>query len=121
MPRRHYTTAQRLTWQYERHQREQQRDQQRHVVSLRNRPEDDGIVDQVAVDLALRGHTRYAAALRREEIIAAVALGTQRGYGAMELADLLLLYEREVDRFRALIRQRERRRRAAEAQEVVAA
>jgi hypothetical protein len=77
------------------------RDASRTIVAITARPEDDGLIDHIAIDLALRGFAAYARTLRRGELVEAVAEGTRRELGAPELADLLLLHEREVQRLRA--------------------
>lgn len=77
------------------------REAARFKVPLGDRPPDDDDIDDVAIDLALRGHRRYAVTLRRTELVEAIRIGTARGIGVPELADLLCLWEREVQRFRA--------------------
>lgn len=83
------------------------REQRRHIVPTGQRPPDDGIVDHIAINLALRGWRNHAMALRRAELVEAVRIGTNLGIGAPELADLLCLWEREVTRFRAELRAQE--------------
>lgn len=82
------------------------REQTRRVVPLRQRRDDDWIVDEVAIDYALRGWPDHAERLGRKELLEAVAEGTRRGMGAPALADLLLLHEREVERLRDETRER---------------
>jgi hypothetical protein len=98
------TTADRLRDQTRRANREHAR----RIVDLSDRPLDDGIVDHTAIELALRGWTHIAARLRRAELFEAVAHGMRRGIGGPEMADLLLLHEREVERIRAQVRARAR-------------
>lgn len=79
-------------------------DQNRRIVFLRDRRADDGVVDDVAIDLALRGWTNYAIALSRPELREAVCVGLTRGMTTLRLAHALCVYEREVQRFRAELR-----------------
>ena len=81
--------------------RRQAREAARFKVPVRSRPVDDDLVDEVAIDLALRGWRTYAVTLRRAELIEAIRIGAERGIGGPQLADLLCLYEREVQRLRA--------------------
>jgi hypothetical protein len=97
-------------------QRHRERDSNRLIVALVNRPLDDGIVDDWAIDYALRGWERHAARLSREKLDEAVREGIRRGIGSPELAGLLLLHEREVERIRTRLR-----RQAERAQEAVPA
>jgi hypothetical protein len=80
----------------------------RRIVALDDRPDDDGVVDEVAIDYALRGWADIAARLTRAELTEAVARGVRRGDTTSALADLLLLHEREVERFRVRLRARAR-------------
>jgi hypothetical protein len=70
------------------------------VVNLSERPKDDGVIDWIWVRLALAGSASAAAELTRRELVAAVHLGTTAGKTVAELADLLLIHARQVDRYR---------------------
>lgn len=81
--------------------RRQAREAARFKVPLSDRPVDDDLVDEVAIDLALRGWRKYAVKLSRAELVEAIRIGAERDLGTPQLADLLCLYEREVQRLRA--------------------
>jgi hypothetical protein len=84
--------------------RRAEREARRHIVPLTQRRLDDGIIDDTAIDLALRHWRRYGAALTRAELAEAIRIGIDRGLGTPELAERLCLWEREVERFRAELR-----------------
>lgn len=102
---RTYTDEQRRRHAASHMARRVERETARRIVPITERPLDDGIVDHVAVELALRGWRGHAIALRRAELVEAIRLGTAQGLSGPELADLLCLWEREVTRLRAEARE----------------
>lgn len=71
------------------------------VIPLDSRPADDGAIDGTAIDYALRGWASHAAKLTARELRVAIRTGvTKRGMSSNQLAGLLLLHKRQVDRFR---------------------
>lgn len=70
------------------------------VVKLSGRPKDDGVIDWIWVRNALAGSASCAAELTRRELIAAVHLGIAAHKTCLDIADLLLIHPRQVDRFR---------------------
>lgn len=95
------STAARIRYTRAANARRVEREHARHIVGIDARPSDDDIVDEVAIDMALRGWRRYAEQLTRAELIAAIQEGERRGIGGPALADLLCLYERQVSTLRA--------------------
>lgn len=70
-------------------------------IPLADRRPDTGVIDRVSIDYALRGWASYAADLSVRDLRAAIHLGVAQGKSSRELAGLLLMHERQVDRFRA--------------------
>lgn len=71
------------------------------TIALADRRPDTGVIDYIAINYALAGWVSYAEDLSPRDLRAAVHAGVDRGMSSRTIGELLLMHERQVDRFRA--------------------